>query len=275
MIKLLTDNDDSNSCISSKQSDKMNEYELFLQYWNETGIVYAQCSKDEQFFESFTSDLESVKVVPFEKPDFVLLTNNKVYLFEHFQFDSSKHKKSSSLIQEEKRKKNREFNSLVDEVNQIDPTKTVHRASTFESDTTINDFYKNFERSFTKHYRKIPSYVKHCIDVLSVNNLPIEICFFVENASIVADVVYKGDEKYILSPFMFPETHALLCKSSEVQHVFYAHSDLKGTKILTYFNNNPISRDELLINPIQMDGSYTFLDWHPLEMRYNVFIPKK
>lgn len=125
-----------------------------------------------------TDDKKCVKrmlqnIIPFESPDMYSKFDNNIFIIEHFEFDASKHnRKGMSGIREENLLRQRIRENATDNY-MIDQTRySVDKKS----------FQKNFEDTFSHHYKKIDKYIENLKSQGIVSDGDkIHIGFFVEN----------------------------------------------------------------------------------------------
>lgn len=83
-----------------------NEFKVFYDYLSQN-LNSIQCMTDEsaKYLTKLMSGLYGAPIIlPFDRPDILILFDQRTIMVEHFRYDSSEHKNGGSLLKEELRK---------------------------------------------------------------------------------------------------------------------------------------------------------------------------
>ncbi len=141
--------------------------------------------------------LENLK--PFDHPDAYARLEDEVLLFEHFEFDSSANNKKGSQQRRSEATENRAFDAVV-------PTEAgaLHHG-TIAADYSIENYKKNLETVFCKHYNEIPEYKRSLREkgIITDANRVIT-AFFIEDTTILGNIYETKDETQPWKPIVLP-----------------------------------------------------------------------
>ncbi len=157
---------------------------------------------DEKELVSFLNKIE-----PFDRPDGYALIGNEVMIFEHFEFDASKHTKKGSSYREKKYMVDKTTNKLLNNATYIQFGENEQSFYEYRSITSEINFEANYKfyinnlmKIFKSHCLKIKSYEQNIIHYLKINNLVFKKCFFIEDKTLG---ISKGiDQINLVMPYI-------------------------------------------------------------------------
>lgn len=215
----------------------INEKEKLYSYFqNEINSLktYKDYCKDFKFSDFFLNMENS------EAPDLISKVDNTHYIIEHFEFDSSKNKKSSQYRRELARV-NREI---------INNKKTIYRDIIKINHSTEN-YLESIQKNFEKHYNKIPQYIMRLKEKCIIKN-NIKICFFIEDTSCFGTQVLYEDKIIELFPFNIKEFIDYFEEKIEVDYLIIG---IEATKKIWFISRdmiNELRKDEILKDDIRI-----------------------
>jgi len=183
-----------------------NEFIIFYDYLSQN-LNSIQCMTEES--AKYLTDLMSgmygaPMILPFDRPDILILFDQRTIMIEHFRYDSSEHKNGGSLLKEELRKINQ---SHTEKGLQISPI--IHESS-------IVHLKNNLFAISNKHIAKYHNYVEE-----------------------VQKKKADGSMEYI-TPFHIKEFRDFLRQHHEIEHLFHMVNSSTEKKFIYYFHNTPI-----------------------------------
>lgn len=123
------------------------------------------------------SDLEEAlhRLMPFESPDMYAVLDDKIVILEHFEFDASRRERRGGM--QGKREENR-----IDQSVGNAPPDGAYRVEKVNCKLSFEDWIKNFETTFQRHYNRIDDYINHVkAEVKITDGKDILVGFFIEN----------------------------------------------------------------------------------------------
>jgi len=246
----------------------MNEANVFFEYWNDTGTISIVTDSSIPPF-SITFDFHGPFRLgrPSDRPDFLFDLNGKIIVFEHFQFDSSKSNNKGSTLQKEMARMDKSFDLLPMKAKEQIQFRNVN------SKRSLKDFERNLMKSLVEHSTKVEPYLQNTKHLVG-DEKPLEMALFIQNKSLMEDVVYNGNKQELVTPFRLKTFIDFLCGHQDINHVFYGCEGNNGRKRLAYFFNSSQTISELRQQPY-IDDSYDFFDAQIFEMRADIFISEK
>ena len=158
----------------------------------------------------FTNICSNIK--PFERPDFISLVGDTLYIIEHFEFDSSQRKKGSSTLRKEIFRDDKNVDEYFKDHNKDDSY-----VGALYYKTSPEMYLKNLFSTFDEHYLKIDSYIEHCKEKYVFKN--INIVFFIVDRTICGNYVEFNGSYYCASPFRSKEFEEFLKNKKKVDYI--------------------------------------------------------
>lgn len=204
--------------------NKVDEIDLYLaKYFNETSII--KSIGNFNIKELVNSLLESNK---FDAPDRYYIKEKDIFIFEHFQIDSSKHTKNGSSSQIAENNEEKE----IQQYSKNNKNKSFSLSGSLKIDNSAKYYMDTLSKSFKKHYDHIDLYKKRIIqeEKLKFGDFSFKIVFIIEDNSILgtfrkdnADLVFP----YLVKDFMdqirkYGKIDFLIC-SNHFGDVYYSH----------------------------------------------------
>lgn len=173
-----------------------NELEhIFSTYFSEETAIH--CYGDEEHISKLVPLLQAL--VPFEHPDAYSKVENKVLIFEHFEFDSSNNSRNGTQQRKSIAADDRAFDAVV-------PTEAgaVYHGQII-ADYSIENYRNNLKRSFDKHYKEIPEY-KNTLRETGVITDTDEVItlFFIEDRTELGTIFESKREGVSWEPLILP-----------------------------------------------------------------------
>ncbi len=174
-------------------------------------------------------------LLPFESPDILLLFDDRTIMLEHYRFDSSESRKGGSLLQEEKKKFDKDSSS------------NIFRVKKMQKESSIEFYIENILRTSEKHIAKYKKYINNVSKKkgVTIGGVYREINHDNKAFGIVTQDVSldynmfknKKDNMEYITPFHLNEFRSFLKIHSEIEHVFHMVSTADETKRMYYFHN--------------------------------------
>jgi hypothetical protein len=178
----------------------------------------------------------------FERPDIQIKLQKKVLLLEHFEFNSSKLVRGSSL----EHKKIAELDRELDKMSLRYKGEPIVISKELENEASTKSYIDNLLRNSNKHIEKYDDYIKNFNE--STKNKfvdKIEFGFVIENTSSLYDAVIRDGTQTLIFPFNIKEFLEFLKKNDKVKHVF-SLSRTPDSYVIYYFYNNANSINALM-----------------------------
>ena len=116
-------------------------------------------------------------IVQLEGPDFYLVTDEIVYIIEHFEFTSYKENRKGSAYRQEESRIQRRIDGTIPTTEPTVLHDVIHGVQTYQYYTD------NVTRSFKTHYSRIIDYVDHLKQVGILKQQELKVIFFIEDVS--------------------------------------------------------------------------------------------
>ena len=216
-----------------------NEFKVFYDYLSQN-LNSIQCMTEES--SKYLTDLMSglygaPMILQFDKPDILILFDQRTIMIEHFRYDSSEHKNGGSLLKEELRKIDQ---SHTEKGLQISPI--IHESS-------IDYLKNNILEISNKHIAKYKKYVEEVQknkgvtvgdtyrDIVQTNK---EFGFATQDDSLDYNMFKKADGSMeYITPFHIKEFRDYLRQHYEIEHLFHMVKSPAEKKFIYYFHNVP------------------------------------
>ena len=178
-------------------------------------------------------------IKPYEKPDFISLVGDTLYLIEHFEFDASLRKKNSSTLREALADDNRKIDNFFKE----HPNNEMYCGSlSFKANAEI--YLNNLFSSFNKHYKKIESYKDKVKKEFKFKEC--KIVFFIVDHTICGNFALLDTGVESVNPILSKEFEEFLVDKNDVDYLLIGvENNNNGT--ITCF----CSRKAMLSNKIK------------------------
>ena len=159
----------------------------------------------------------------YDCPDAYYIDNveKKVYIFEHFEVDNSRHSKKGSSIKE---KQVNDFKNFIKTANEksAENDKTEYH-SFFKNDSSVNYYFDCLAKSFEKHRQGVKNYkinmLKKLIDdgYHADDSWKFYVSFIIEDTSILGNANYN---KTLIFPIFIKEFMDIFRNQNEVDCLF-------------------------------------------------------
>jgi len=208
-----------------------------------------QCMTEES--AKYLTDLMSGRfgtpvILPFDRPDILILFDQRTVMIEHFRYDSSKQKKGGTLLKEELRK--------IDQTN----SEKGFIISPIINKSSIEHLKNNLIEISNKHIAKYDSYIEEVEkkkgvsfgdtyrDIIQTNK---EFGFATQDESLDYNMFKKtdGSMEYI-TPFHLKEFRDFLRQQPKIEHLFHMVNSPKEKKFIYYFHNVP--KELMILNEL-------------------------
>lgn len=221
----------------------MNEAEKFLYFIKKSKFAIDTLNETSSIkFKKHFINIIVEKTDHFERPDIVIYNSNKSYLLEHYEFDSSKLKKWSSIEYEKIAELNRDLDKMM--LESKESSITVSR--TIENEASTESFINNLMRNTNNHIEKYNNYLMNFNENKREHYSDnIEFGFVIENTSAMTDMIYRNNKPYVISPFDVKEFVTFLKMHENVKHIFYLYRTPDAYRVL-YFYNDKSCIDKLI-----------------------------
>ncbi|MDP4152868.1 MAG: hypothetical protein Q8865_05420 [Bacillota bacterium] len=217
--------------------------------------IYYQ-EKDENSMSEFAKFYS--KLEKYDCPDYYSIIKNDVLIFEHFEFDSSNHKRKGSTY----RKKLASIEADKDL-----GVKHFELPSTLTSKNYVN----NLTRSFEEHYKKIELYKKNIAKIAkSDGDINFKVCFFIQDVTPLGN--YSNDNNKPLTIFDCKQFLDLFENSPDLDWVLFYNKEIGYEEITWFLSRDSLSeyrKNELDFNKVH------FINRSPQCIQARIMIDKK
>lgn len=143
--------------------------------------------------------------------------NNKIYIFEHFEYDASKHSTKGSAERIKRNKDDRDFDNF-----NLNNLGKMYRGSV-KSEDSVFYFLENVKKIFDNHYAKIKMYKQRTLSKATVGKqYDFVVTFILEDASIFGVSVILNGQMFGVIPILCREFLEFLDDKKEVQNIICA-----------------------------------------------------
>lgn len=216
----------------------MSELERIIEKYfqkDNTAIVYYELDQ-----ELFNKVINPNNIGKYERPDILSIFDNKIVGIEHFEFDSFKRSRKGSDFQIKHNILEKDFQKKIDEELKNKDSVTVH--GHIESTSSLENYFDNFKKNFTEHYKKVDSYIKHIEEDYGTNK-DISICFFAEDVTPLGNYFMdrkKSTSPWLLNPLYSDEILDLLKNSPKVKYLITGAYAMKEYKLTIIKNTKDV-----------------------------------
>ena len=143
------------------------------------------------------------KIIPFEAPDFYSIVGNTIYIFEHFEFDSSPNTRKGSQNRIEINKDIKKFKESFCNNPNADGTE-IYKGELIVKQS-ITNYMKNLASAFENHYQKIKHYKENILEHINCDNdkkFDFVVTFLIEDVSIFGSIYFDKESKLLLPIFV-------------------------------------------------------------------------
>lgn len=179
-------------------------------------------------------------ICEYEKPDILSIFENKIIGIEHFEFDSFKCNRKGSDYQIKYNMLDCEFRKQIGEELLKNTSVTLH--AEIESTASLDNYFNNFKRNFTEHYKKIDSYISHIEDDFGKDK-EISICFFADDVTPLGNYFVESESKtpiQLLLPLYSDEIIELLNNSPKVKYLIIGTYGMNEDKLVIIENKEEV-----------------------------------
>ncbi len=181
-------------------------------------------------------------IVEFERPDIQIKLSSKMLLLEHFEFNSSKLIRGSSL----EHKKIAELDRELDKMSLSNKGEPIVISKELENEASTKSYIDNLLRNSNKHIEKYDDYIKNFNEVTNNKYVDkIEFGFVIENTSSLYDAIIRDGIKTLILPFNIKEFLEFLKNNDKIKHVF-SLSRTPDSYVIYYFYNSENSINALI-----------------------------
>ena len=180
--------------MNMNKKDEVDEY--LSSYFSEGGKIEGIGESD--FCEITNILLNSAK---FDAPDRYYVNGQVVYLFEHFQIDSTKHDKHGSGFASAQSILRRKAECYFQQY----PNETISLSSQLYIENSSRHYLSILRKTFDHHYGQIGSYIQNVkkAERLFGSNYTFKIAFIIEDASPLG--TFRSDTCRMVMPFLVKE----------------------------------------------------------------------
>ena len=187
-------------------------------------------------------------LVPYERPDMYAVLEDKIIIFEHFAFDSSRSiRRSMTGMQEEAHLERRISSSISDDQIHIDKA---------DYEISFSYWQENFERCFQNHYDKIGEYKEKVVTYLGDTGKKIITGFFIENK--YAPYVHVSKKMFALPYVCTTQFCSKFINSPNIDFVVYGYYD--GWPKLIYIDRDGLHKQSRLYDLTSKDITLSHLN---------------
>lgn len=214
----------------------------FTEFWMKK-YFFCMTQESQKRANSF-DDLYGVpiSIIPFERPDVFVLFKDAMFALEHFRFDSSKTKKGSSLLQEEKAHFQKKLKKGLN-------------IKKVENEANISYYKKNLMRSTFNHADKYDSYMENIASKGGVilneeikytfHDKVKEFGFITQDISVDYNMYRDNGTLRYITPFHIKEFREFIRENKNIKHFFHLVFDSEGKEVSYYFFNHENNIDKL------------------------------
>lgn len=228
-----------------------------------SGIVYGNINQ-----KIFNKVIDPKNIGMYERPDILSIFDDKIIGIEHFEFDSFKRNRKGSDFKVKENQVKKKLKEKAHELLKYEDS--VMLSDQIKSSSSLDNYYKNFEKVFLEHYNKIDSYIEHIKSDFNCRGKKIYICFFAEDVSPLGS--YFLDKKRdinLLYPLYSSKIINLLEKSEKLEYLIIGSYALKEYK-LTIVENTREVLEKFKKNKVEESD---FLSFEPRVTSYTQIIP--
>ena len=222
-----------------------------------------------------------------EAPDgyFYDSDSNKLFIFEYFEFDSSRRKKGSSKLRKNLAIVNKETSDEIKKENDHNKyheiTKTIEQGYAIKENNTIvyklgengkeyrENYLKNFTQSFLNHQSQIGKYKKNCIEKINLDILEYVIVFVVEDVTLGGTYFLKGKGAGDLVNPLKTKQFMEVLEDSKIDYLIF--NSLHDPTMLSILDKKCIN-DLLKNNAVDLDNKEFFV--FPAMPQFTFYIKK-
>lgn len=149
----------------------MNEYQHLINDYLVRNSMIAH--NGFHFFSELEFNEILHKLVSFEQPDMYAVMEDYIVALEHFEFDASRSNRKGMVGKREEAQREKRIEEATS-----DGSIHIEKAG---YDISLDDWKRNFDCCFDKHYSKIETYKRRVLEVTGYETKRILVGFFVEN----------------------------------------------------------------------------------------------
>ena len=203
----------------------MNEGEKFLQA-AKNGILFPH-SQDKESFHF----LNESTLIKYERPDFILMGENRIIGVEHFEFDSSRSTRKGSLYRREDVRLDKELNDEIDyEMKKKKDELYFGRSGSLKITNSTEFYLNNLKKHFLSHFDKIDDYIARVKSITQHEDKEIRTAFFIEDTTPLGLRIYAPNNTghqitRLFEIQEFREMLLLINAQEKLDYLFFIHSE--------------------------------------------------
>lgn len=193
------------------KENKTDEVDLYIaKYFNEHSEIEAIGSFDNKVLVNAL--LKSNK---FDAPDRYYIKGKDIFIFEHFQIDSSKHTRNGSTSQIAENKEEKE----IQQYSQNNKNKSFTISGSLKLDNSAKYYMNTLSKSFDKHYNHINLYKTRIIqkEKLEIVDFSFKIVFIIEDNSILGTL--RKDNGQLVIPYLIKDFMETIRERNEIDYL--------------------------------------------------------
>lgn len=210
------------------------------------------------------------KIRRFDRPDFFAVVNEKVFLFEHFEIDSSPHSKKGSRNRIEIKKDDDKFSEMFDKFEGENYGKIYNGQLDVRPGSAA--YLEHLLSIFEKHYKKIADYKKNILRSLNDDKQrSFVVTFLIEDTSVFGTPYFDGGIKQVL-PIFCKEFRDIFIKKTDVDVLICSSETIENEKItwmISRVDIDSVKERETEILKKEL------INLNPMTLRTRLFVPNK
>lgn len=242
--------------------------EYFDKYFNGE-FTDVLCPKNGSFNYGCLFD-KFLKSTIIDCPDmfFVDEKTKTIYIFEHFQIDSSKHTKKGSQSKAEIAVDNKKFEEKAALCSPTNPE--VEYSSSLKIQSSVKYYFDSLKQSFDKHKSSVNEYKDHVLKIThnNQNDWNFFITFVIEDGSVFGSICY---DKKLLFPTTIKEFMDIFRSQNDVDCLICSNffNELRCTWAISKEDQNKMCCNEKELSQIEL------VEFNPQTLGFSLFIPKE
>lgn len=219
-------------------------------------------------YQDLIIKLQKSKIVDCPDMFFVDRKTSTIYIFEHFQIDSSKHTKKGSQEKAEAIIDKKKFEERCSLCNENNPE--VEYLSVSGVETSVNYYFDSLKTSFEKHRNRVSDYEDHVLKLarLKPDKWRFFVSFVIEDGSLFGSICY-GKKPLLLFPTMIKEFMNMFRRQDDVDCLICSsfYENVKQTYAISKKDQGKNS-DEKNLSEIQ------FVEVTPVSYGWASYLPR-
>ena len=218
-------------------------------------------------YDDLCDKLSKSKIIDCPDMFFVDEETKTIYIFEHFQIDSSKHTKKGSQSKAEVAVDNKKFEERAALCSPTNPE--VEYSSSLKIQSSIKYYFDSLMQSFDKHKSSINEYKNHVLKIMNnQNDWKFFVTFVIEDGSVFGSICY---DKTLLFPTTIKEFMDVFRNQNDVDCLICSNffNGLRCTFAISKEDQNKMCCNEKKLSQIEL------VEFNPQTLGFSLFIPKE